>query len=152
MHHPPSLLWILPDSFSLREWASTMVSRYLEKEEIVSVELTKKTILIIKSSKATKQTSTALYWPYLSRIDASSVEWLKKKDDSSPALPHIIQLVKSRTEEIKLWGLGRDLKESWLRSPEELWIFSNRIKANVKSHFPSLSLHDFLLSMLLSAP
>lgn len=112
----------------------------------------KKKSALIKEiiSREQNKTSTASYWPCLSKIKASSVEWLKKEGFSSPVLPQIIQLVKSCIELIKLAGSGRHLKERWLWSSEELCISNDNMQPNVKSHFPSFSFHD-LLSTLLSS-
>lgn len=64
-------------------------------------------------------TSTESYWPFLSRISASSVEWHKKAEDS-PDLPQMIQLLKSRVEFIISSELGRLFEETWLCRTEEL--------------------------------
>lgn len=92
----------------------------------------------------------ASYWPCLRSISASSLEWLKN-EEGSPDLPQMIQLVKSWIELLISCGLGRHLEERRVWPPGRLCMFSKRIKANVKWHFPSFSFHD-LLPILLSGP
>jgi hypothetical protein len=68
-----------------------------KEEEKVSAKFSKNIIKGSHCRKGREITSVASYWPCLSRIGASSVEWLKKAEDS-PDLPQIIQLVNSRIE------------------------------------------------------
>lgn len=74
-------------------------------------------------------TSEALHCPCRSKINARSIEWLKKTEDSSPLVPDIIQLVNSRLELTKLLGLRRLFEARFPTALEELRMSNNRINA-----------------------
>ena len=86
-------------------------------------------------------TSAALYWPCLKRINARSIERLRKVEDP-PVWPHMIQLIKSLILLTKLCIFGNRSESRWRWSVDELLTFSNNIKANVKSYLPSFSFHN----------